>query len=67
MIDLFSTLKEEGFDPIKIALSSVSELYAMPESKLEVHPYYTREMIQQRATEILQQVGLQDRVDILPA
>ncbi len=34
MIDLFSTLKEEGFDPIKVALSSVSELYAMPDSKL---------------------------------
>jgi hypothetical protein len=34
VIDLFSTLKEEGFDPIKVALSSVSELYAMPDSKL---------------------------------
>lgn len=34
MIDLFSTLKEEGFDPVKVVLSSVSELYAMPELKL---------------------------------
>jgi long-chain-fatty-acid---luciferin-component ligase len=34
MMELFSTLKAEGFDPIKVALSSVSELYAMPESKL---------------------------------
>lgn len=34
MIELLSTLKEEGLDPIKVALSSVSELYAMPEAKL---------------------------------
>jgi putative ABC transport system ATP-binding protein len=33
---------------------------------LEVQPYDTREMMQQRATEILQQVGLQDRIDYYP-
>ena len=34
MNDLFSTLKEEGFNPVKVAISSVSELYALPDSKL---------------------------------
>jgi hypothetical protein len=34
MTDLFYTLKEEGLNPVKLAISSVSELYALPESKL---------------------------------
>lgn len=33
---------------------------------LEVHPYCSREMMQQRATEILQHVGLGDRIDYYP-
>lgn len=32
--NLYFTLKEGGLDPVKVALSSVSELYAMPESEL---------------------------------
>lgn len=34
MTDVFSFLEEKGFDPIKVALSSVSELYAMPDLDL---------------------------------
>lgn len=33
---------------------------------LEVHPYCSREMMQQRAIEILQHVGLGDRIDYYP-
>lgn len=32
--NLYSTLKKGGLDPVKVALSSINEMYAMPDSEL---------------------------------